>query len=227
MPSQLKVDFHTHTIDDPYEIINYSAFQLIDAACQKGFDALSITNHDTITSFKELIRYAEKNRILLIPGMEATFSKKHVLIINPDFKKNPEKRPLSDLAQIKNERNLIIAPHPFFPTPTSLKSLLFSHMHLFDAIEFSNYYNPLINFNKKAVKAAHRYKKPLIGTSDSHFFREFGKTYTLVKARKDPLSIIEAVKKGEMDLITSPLSLLSAAQMVFNINRLMTKRPSL
>ena len=99
MSPKLKVDLHTHTAEDPYEKISYNAFQLIDRASHEGFDALAITNHNVVTYNKELVKYAENKGILLIPGIEATFSMGHVLIINPDFKISPFNRPINDLAK--------------------------------------------------------------------------------------------------------------------------------
>ena len=84
----LKVDLHTHTCEDPQDRISYNAFQLIDRAALKGFDALAITNHDFVLYNDKLVKYAAEKGILLIPGMELTLSKKHVLLINPDFSSN-------------------------------------------------------------------------------------------------------------------------------------------
>jgi len=207
MKKKLKVDLHTHTAEDPCENIDYTAFQLIDKASQLGFDALAISNHDRVTSSKKLEKYAEEKGVLLIPGMEASFSRKHVLIINPDFEESPSNRPLKDLLKIKNEKNLIIAPHPFFPTSKSLRSDLFPYLDTFDAIEFSHFYNHFVNNNKKAEFIAHQYEKPLIATSDCHFIWQFGTSYTLVEAEKKSSSIIQAIKKGKIKLRTSPLSL--------------------
>ena len=212
MAQKLKIDLHTHTAEDPYEKINYSAFQLIDRASHEGFDALAITNHNVVTYNKELVRHAENKGILLIPGIEATFSKKHVLIINPGFNKSPFNRPLKDLAKIKNENNLIIAPHPFFPTSKSLKSSLLSHLECFDAVEYCFYYNHFINRNKKAVIVANQHNIPLVGTSDCHNIRQFGTSYTLVEADKELLSIIEAIKKGKTEIRTTPISLMAMSR---------------
>ena len=49
MKRWLKTELHSHTVDDPVEgpkIILYSARRLIDAAAQRGFEVLSITNHN-------------------------------------------------------------------------------------------------------------------------------------------------------------------------------------
>ena len=214
--TKLKVDLHTHTAEDPYEYIKYDARQLIDRASQVGIDVLAITNHNTVTYNTELAGYAEKKGILLIPGMEAVLSGKHVLIINPDFKTISQDRSLKDLEKIKNEKNLIIAPHPFFPNSKSLKSNLFSYLHFFDAIEFCHFYNHLIDCNKKAVRAAEHYKKPQIGTSDCHNIWQFGTTYSLVEAEKNIPSIIKAIKKGEIEIHTTPVSLFTMGRVAIN-----------
>lgn len=214
MAKKLKVDFHIHTAEDPKDYIPYSSFQLIDVAHQKGFDALAITNHDAVFYTPDIVKYAEKKGILLIPGMEATLSNVHVLIINPDFSYNPNGRSLKELPQIKKTNNLIIAPHPYFRRFKSLESKLLTHIHLFDAIEYAQYYNRLINYNKGAVEVASSYGKPLIATSDCHFLWQFGDTYTLVEAEKDIPSIIQAVKLGRVEIIAKPISLLTMAKVI-------------
>lgn len=202
----LKVDLHAHTSEDLQDRIQYNSYQLIDRAAQKGFDAIAITNHDFVLYTDELVKYSQEKGILLIPGIELTLSENHVLLINPDFPSNPKKRPLSDLANIKKKSNLIIAPHPFFPQIKSLRSRFFKYLPYFDAIEFSHCYNRFLNFNKKAVRAAKISDLPLIGTSDCHFLWEFGTTYSFVDAEKNIPSIIDAVKKGKIRLVSSPLS---------------------
>ena len=226
MTKKLKVDFHIHTAEDPKDYIPYNSFQLIDVASQKEFDALAITNHDAVSYNPELVQYAEKKGILLIPGMEATLSDAHVLILNPDFQINPKGRSLKELSDIKKEDNLIIAPHPFFRKLMSLESELLTYIHLFDAIEFSQYYNRLINFNKKAVDVASEYKKPLIATSDCHFLWQFGDTFSLVEAKKDIHSIIQAVKSGKVEIITKSISLATMAKVMttFTLRRILYKK---
>ncbi|MBN2245351.1 MAG: PHP domain-containing protein [Candidatus Aminicenantes bacterium] len=203
----LKIDLHTHTREDHQDRIKYNSYQLIDQAAQKGFDAIAITNHNSVFYTDLLAKYSQKKGILLIPGMEITLSGNHVLLINPDFKSNPKKRPLSDLKKIKNESNLIIAPHPFFPNNKSLRSQFFRYLPYFDAIEFSHCYNRFLNFNIKAAREAKKNNLPLIGTSDCHFLWEFGTTYSFVDAEKNIPSIINAVKNGKIRLATSPLSI--------------------
>ena len=206
MKKKLKVDLHVHTGEDQEDKLPYSACQILDKASQLGFDAIAITNHNNVLESKEVARYARKKEILLIPGMEATLSQKHVLIINPDFQTNPIGRSLDDLSKIKTEDNLVIAPHPFFPHSKSLNSLFFKYLAYFDAIEYSQFYHKWINCNEKAVRYAQQHQLPLLGTSDCHFLWGFGKTYSLIAADKNIASIIEAVKADKIEFRSSPLS---------------------
>ncbi|HDT11383.1 MAG TPA: hypothetical protein ENN58_01450 [bacterium] len=220
----LKVDLHTHTSEDPQDRITYNSYQLIDRAVLKGFDAIAITNHDFLFYPDDLVEYAEDRGILLIPGMELTLSKKHVLLINPDFPSNPKGRPLSDLEKIKNNSNLIIAPHPFFPQLKSLKSNFFSYFSYFDAVEFSHCYTRFFNPNKKAVFTAKKYDIPLVGTSDCHFLWEFGTTYSYIEAEKTIPSIIHAVKKKKVRLVSFPLSIHSSFRLSIDIAHVKLKK---
>ncbi len=213
--SKLKADLHTHTSEDPRDIIKYNAYCLIDKAARLGFDVLAITNHNLVTYNKKLVKYAEKKDILLIPGMEATLSGKHVLILNPDFIKNPKGRSIRDLPKLKSYKNLIIAPHPFFPQSKSLKSLFYAYAPHFDALEFSHCYNNMVNFNKKTIQVSEQQNLPLIGTSDCHFLWEFGSTFSLIDSKKDPQSIIEAVKNGKIEVCSTPLPLLSMLRIAY------------
>jgi hypothetical protein len=216
MPKKLKVDFHTHTADDPDDYINFSSEQLIDRASALGFEALSITNHDAVTFDRNLEKYAANKGILLIPGVELTLSGKHVLVINPDFRDDPGIESLADLDRIRNDRSLIIAPHPFYPGFKCLWSKLLEYIDLFDAVEFSFFYHPMINRNKQAVKIAAERRKPLVGSSDCHNIWQVGPTYTLVEAEKNIPSIIAAVKQGKVEVVTTPLSPMAMARVAVN-----------
>ena len=207
MPTKLKVDFHTHTSDDPKDYIDFSAEDLIDRAAEQGFDALAITNHEAITFSRRLEEYAAARNVLLIPGVELTLSHKHVVVINPGFKKAEDFRSLDDLAAIRNDDTLIIAPHPYYPGSRCLRSKLEPCLDSFDAVEFSFFYNHFINPNKRAVETARTSGKPLVGSSDCHNIWQVGYTYSLVEAERNISSIIAAVKNGRVEVATTPLSM--------------------
>jgi len=212
----LKIDLHTHTSEDPSEPIPYDTFQLIDRASERDYDVIAITNHNTVTYNQEVAKYAEHRGILLLPGIELRIPRKHILIINPSFQIVPRDIQVEELATIKSPNSLLIAPHPFFPGGSSLGTMLLKHISFFDAVEFCHCYNHSINFNKKAIDVAGRYNLPLVGTSDCHNLREFGTTYSLVEAEKNPYSVINAVKEGKIEIKTTPLSIPAMSRIAIN-----------
>jgi predicted metal-dependent phosphoesterase TrpH len=212
----LKIDFHTHTSDDPKDYISYGSEELIDRASALGYDALAITNHDVVTGSRDLAKYADAKGILLIPGVELTLSNKHVLVINPPFRRNPGIRTIEELAGIRTDSSLVIAPHPFYPGFKCLWSRLVDHISLFDAIEFSFFYSRLINRNKPAVDVARAARKPLVGSSDCHNIWQVGLTYSVVHAEKNIPSIIAAVKAGKVEVGTTPLSMPNMLRIAVN-----------
>jgi predicted metal-dependent phosphoesterase TrpH len=74
-------------------------------------------------------------------------------------------------------------------------------------LEFTSYYHSLINRNKKTLRTAALHNKPIVANSDAHNLWQIGKTYSLIEAKKDIPSIIEAVKEGRLEIRTSPFSM--------------------
>lgn len=203
----LKSDLHLHTCEGIADnFIDYNAFRLIDTAMDLGFDVLSITNHDSLTYSAYLRDYARERGIILIPGIEMTVRGKHILAYNISNKINNAKN-YHELLKLKDRDNLFIAPHPFFPSGHSLGKKLMQWRELFDAVEMSHFYTSKINFNTRAVRKARELAMPMIGTSDSHLLRQLNTTYTLIDAEKDVVSIIEAVKQGNVIVVSSPLTI--------------------
>jgi predicted metal-dependent phosphoesterase TrpH len=211
----LKIDFHTHTAEDPQDRISYSARDLINRAAAAGFEALAVTNHNAVTWDADLAAYAGTKGLLLLPGVELTMEGCHVLVINPGFAVEPGRRyVLADIPRLKTPESLFIAPHPFFIIFQSLGRRLEPLLPYFDAIEFGSYYNRLINFNRPALRLAARSGKPVVATSDCHTSWQFGRGYALVDAEKSLPAIVAAVKAGRIENHTAPISLWTMARVV-------------
>ena len=200
----LKADLHLHTAEDPLDRVRYTAKEIISKAADEDFDVLSITNHQTMTFSSELFFYAQERGILLIPGVEVTVRRRHILLLNP-----PLGKPCSDfshLSKLRRPETLIVAPHPYFPSVYSLNGCLLKHRHLFDALEYSHFYTPRINFNQKAMEVAQSHGFPLIGNSDAHFLSQFGTTYSLIDAQKNIESIFAAIRAKRVAVVTRALT---------------------
>jgi predicted metal-dependent phosphoesterase TrpH len=207
----LKADFHVHSSEDPADPVEYSARELIRMASRLGYDVLSITNHNTVTWDEGLAAYAAGKGILLLPGVELSVAgRKHVLAVNSALRGDIPGSAFTrfeDLAAIRGEETLIVAPHPFYGAPVCMGSDLEKYRGLFDAVEASYFHSRLINPNQKAMRFSARHGIPMIGTSDAHFRSQFGRAHSLVEADKDPRSVIDAVKRGRVRIVCPPLSI--------------------
>lgn len=211
----LKAELHIHVQGDPVDDkqISYSPQKLIDSAAEQNFDVLAFTCHNKVVHTSELEDYARRKNILLIPGVERTIQGKHVLLYNLTEKESHQITSFSALAGLKQKKQsqnqpfLIIAPHPFHFSPrfSSLKKGVVRYLNLFDAWEYSHFYSRWFNPNKKTVRLARRYRKPLIGNSDVHYLDTLGKTYTLISAGNNLDSIFHAIKSSQTKIKTQPL----------------------
>ena len=203
-PRPLKADLHLHTAEDPLDRVGYTAKELISKAADEGFDVLSITNHQIMTFSSELFSYAQERGILLIPGVEATVRRRHVLLLNPVPGKHCSD--FSHLSKLRRPETLIVAPHPYFPGTYSLNGCLLKYRKLFDALEYCHFYSPRINFNQMAIEVCQSHGFPLIGNSDAHFLSQFGTTYSLIYAEKNLESIFTAIRAKRVEVVTRPLT---------------------
>lgn len=204
---KLKINFHLHTGQDPIDAVKHSEHELIDEAARLGYDVLSITCHNALIFSDDLKDYAHKKSILLIPGIEKSILKKHVLIINAAVEAQKIKN-FEDLREYrkKHPECLVIAAHPYYLGPISLQKNLEKHIDLFDAVEYSWYHSKKFNGpNKKAVKTAEKYGKPVLGTADNHILKYVNCTYSLVRAEKNTEAIFKAIKANEIEIVSHDL----------------------
>jgi predicted metal-dependent phosphoesterase TrpH len=202
------MEIHSHTDYDPQDWIEHSAEELIDEVARQGIGVLAITCHRALQWSSVLQSYAEAKGVLLIPAVEASIEGKDVLIYGLEHFTHPMSfDQLRDLRQ-RNPEILTIAPHPFYPSSSCLGHKLFLHQDCFDAIEYCHFYTRHVNFNEKAVVAARKLNKPLVGTSDIHVLSQVGKTTSTVSvAERSFAAVSAAIKSGQLELETSPLTL--------------------
>jgi hypothetical protein len=211
----LKVELHTHTADDPVDLIPYSTVDLIDRAADLGFQALAITLHERQLDLRSFQAHAERRRIVLIPGVERSIAGKHVLLLN--FPAIAERlTTFEELAALKAATHgLVIAPHPYYPSTSSLGRHLQPHAALVDAVEFNAYYTRHVNvFNRLALRWAAQQGKPVVAGSDVHRIGQLGPTYTLVDAEPNASSICSAIRAGRVELRTRPMTSAAAAALI-------------
>ena len=99
------IDLHIHTNISDGEL---SPKEIINEAVNNKASIISITDHDTIDAYTDdLIKYANNNKIDLIPGVEISTKSHgvgiHILGYNIDIHSNILKKQLEDLRNIRHE----------------------------------------------------------------------------------------------------------------------------
>jgi predicted metal-dependent phosphoesterase TrpH len=218
----IKVDLHIHTLDDPKDVIDYSAHQLLERAQALGFGVLAITLHDTVFDRQEVFADAAATGILLIPAAEVRLQGADVIVLNVTADEVAGLKNFDDLRQLRARRGMsifTIAPHPFYVLGGSIGPRLLEEIDCFDAIEICHFHKGLLNPNRRAAKVAARFGKPLIATSDAHRLHAFGRHYTSIP-RPVPLTVenvFAALGKDRLRLTSPPASLVDLASAIYLI----------
>jgi predicted metal-dependent phosphoesterase TrpH len=150
----LKTELHTHTDLDPKDRIPFTTWQLIDRAAALGYQALAVTLHDRYFDPGPFASYAKERGLVLLPGIERTIGRCHVLLINfgPEC---ASVHTFDDIARLKQfGPGLVIAPHAFYPIISALRGRLALNISLFDAVEVNCMYTRHIDFNRRSVALA-------------------------------------------------------------------------
>jgi predicted metal-dependent phosphoesterase TrpH len=208
----LKVELHAHSNLDPLDGVFHTTRQLIDRAAELWYQALAVTCHNHYFDPKYDLQYASDRGVVLLPGVERTIGRAHLLLINLPAASAQVNSFDEALALKKAHANgLVIAPHPFFPTPAALGlETMNRYPELFDAVEVSSLYTRQLDFNARAIEWARANGKPLVGNSDVHTLAQLGTTYTLVDAAPEPDAICRAIREGRVELRTEPLTTVQA-----------------
>src|SRR4030088_596499 len=133
----IKLDLHLHTLDDPKDVIDYSAHQLLERALSLGFRVLAITLHDAVFDRAEVFADAASMGILLIPAAEMRLEGADVILLNVAPHEVHSPRTFDDLAALRAMRGpslFTIAPHPFYVLGGSIGDNLVEKIDYFDAI---------------------------------------------------------------------------------------------
>src|SRR5207302_4551503 len=113
----IKIDLHIHTLDDPKDVIDYSAHELLERAKQLGFGVLAITLHDAVFERAEVFADAAAMGILLIPAAEVRLEGADIILLNVSAVEVAGLKTFDDVRQLRVRRGLSIftfAPPPFY-----------------------------------------------------------------------------------------------------------------
>ncbi|MEY2531426.1 MAG: hypothetical protein QOI96_1511 [Verrucomicrobiota bacterium] len=218
----IKLDLHIHTLDDPKDVIDYSAHQLLERALSLGFRVLAITLHDAVFDRAEVFADAAAMGILLIPAAEVRLQGADVIILNVNAQEIAQLKDFDDLRKLRGRRGdsiFTMAPHPFYVLGGSIGDRLITEIDCFDAIECCHFHKGLLNPNRRAAAIAKKFKKPLIATSDAHRLHAFGRHYTSMPppAELTPENVFAALRRGPLRLTSPPCSIVDLVGAIYFI----------
>jgi len=182
--SYITLDLHIHTIFSEDSLIK--PIDLIQQVKLRGLNGFAITDHKTLKAYKILKKEAQKNDLIIIPGMEIETHIGEVIGLfienDIDLKDNNF---FTIVEQIKENDGLVVIPHPFdFLRDNHLKMNLLSERIInkyIDGIEIINSRIILKRCIKKAQKFNQKYKLFETGGSDAHTIKEIGNGFTLIR----------------------------------------------
>ncbi|RQG88789.1 PHP domain-containing protein [Natrarchaeobius halalkaliphilus] len=188
------VDLHAHTrffhghrqLGDRFDPLGVRL--LARAAKRRGLEGVATTNHDYYTPLDP------PADVELVPGIEITTDRGHVLAVGPDppAETKPGTLTPAEAVELAHERDCAaIVAHPF--RNSTIREL---EEVPFDAIEVNGKHprsRPLVE------ALAEGRNLPLVGGSDAHYPLEVGRAYTIVDAdRLTPTAVVEAIRDGRV-----------------------------
>lgn len=182
-------DFHIHS---KYSYDSITEPRKIVKLCKKkGYDVISITDHNSIRGSLEAKKYGKEFGIEILLGEEILTDAGDIIGIN--LNKEIRGGSFSEvLEEIRQQGGISILPHPY--KGHRLTDDLLREVDLIEG------FNSRLSeeLNKKAVKLAQFWHKPIVAGSDAHFAAEIGLARTVTNAPTG-MDIKSTLLSGEIE----------------------------
>jgi predicted metal-dependent phosphoesterase TrpH len=193
----MKIDLHLHTTASRDGV--HSPKTIVRKAKERKLDGVAITDHDSVSGWREAVRAGKEFGVLVIKGEEIAVLKNDCLaahVLGLFLNEKIRARTMPEVADEIHEQGGIAAiAHPFDRLRGRYEDLQ-KFLDYFDAVEVFNSHCLFDRDNQIAREFAEKNKKPKIGGSDSHSKYEVGFGYTEAKAG-DLDEFRKAILKGK------------------------------
>ena len=182
---------------------------IIKRSREIGLDAIAIADHNTLKGSKVAIQESKKlNDFLVIPAMEVSTSKGHIVALGITEEVKPRMSPEETIKDIRSQGGIAIAPHPFVRYREGLCDYI-KNLDV-DAIETLNSRYIFGYSNWRAKRLAVKRGIPEIGSSDAHFLGAIGSCVTELDAELITDSVIKGILSGKTSVFgdRTPLPLI-------------------
>ncbi len=192
----MKFDLHVHS--EHSKDSNSSHEDILQFALKKGLEGFAICDHDTVEgglacSEKALEAGLE---ITVIPGVEVSSSKGHILVLGIKENIEPLLSPEETIRKARKLGGTVIVPHPFKRSSHGIGS--FEGLDI-DAVEVFNSRCLFNGANRKALIEAKRLGIPAVAGSDSHIPEMVGQAYTEIDASENTVEdVLRAIREGKV-----------------------------
>jgi predicted metal-dependent phosphoesterase TrpH len=191
-------DMHVHTLHSP-RCGWMKPERLVECALEKRLDGLAVTDHNTIEGAREVFDIVRDERLKLsvIIGEEISTDRGEVLayFINREIEPGSFAEVLTE---IRRAGGISAIPHPFERIREGFMGVEAAIGNV-NAIEVLN---SRCFFNRKALNLCLTHKKPMLGGSDAHFYREVGLAWTEIL--DDPMTSIRNGKARVGGSLSNP-----------------------
>jgi predicted metal-dependent phosphoesterase TrpH len=194
----------TATVED---IINYSK--------KIGLDAIAIADHNSIKGSMKALEYVCNDPdFLIIPSMEISTRKGHILALGVTDEIIAGLSPKETIGRIHDQGGIAVAPHPF----VHYREGLFTQTDYLDvdALETLNSRYIFGFSNWRAKKLAEKKNIPQIGASDAHFLKAIGSCVTHLEAEFTVKSVLDGILSGKTHVFGDRTPLPLILKEVFN-----------
>jgi hypothetical protein len=109
----LKVETHLHTVHSDGQ---HSVAKMFEACRSAGYDAVALTDHNTLSGLPEAIAAAEDLGLVLVPGVEVTTFRGHTVVLGvtrvPEWRDLEERGMDALAADVHSQGGVVCVSHP-------------------------------------------------------------------------------------------------------------------
>lgn len=192
----MKFDLHVHS--EHSKDSKSSHKDILETAVKRRLDGFAICDHDTIEGGFACAEKAQELglQITVIPGVEISSSKGHILVLGAKKDIEPFLSPEETILRARKLGGTVIIPHPFKSSSHGIGS--FEGLDI-DAVEVFNSRCLFNGANRKALFEAERLGIPAVAGSDSHIPEMVGQAYTEIDASENTVeAVLKAIQEGKV-----------------------------
>ncbi len=204
-----RVELHCHTLASDGDL---SYVQLVDRAIERGYKAVAVTDHNTISNVAFVQKYAADKDLPIIRGIEWTTFWGHIVVHGGhspvDWRDITPTNIDEHIAVAKASGDIVTLAHPYrlgFPfCSCCFNQLAISQWQNVDAIEVYSHFNP--HKDKSSIKAIELWHNLLkqgykISATYGYDWHEldynppiFGYTYVGIEGEPSEQNILQAIR---------------------------------